>query len=129
MLTCSFRTSTRCQPTNDVLRRERTERQFQRNRSSMRPVRVSDFTVSGDIMRYRTFVLAAAAVIMFSASATAQQPALKLEIGKWSGIVTPPDGNAVNVIYDVAYAGDTLRITINADSHGTFPVTEAKLEG
>jgi hypothetical protein len=80
-------------------------------------------------MRYRTFALAAAALVLVSASANAQQPAAKLEIGKWSGIVTPPDGNVVPVIYDVTYAADTLRITINADSHGTFPVYEATFDG
>ena len=80
-------------------------------------------------MRYRTFALAAAAVIMFSASASAQQPAAKLETGKWTGIVTPPDGNAVNVTYDVTYAADTLKITIIANEHGTFQATESKLEG
>src|SRR5688572_14095734 len=87
------------------------------------------FPVTGDLMRYRTFALAAAAVITFAASASAQQPAAKLEVGKWSGKVTPPDGNTVDVNYDVTYAADTLRITIVAGTHGTFPVYEAKLDG
>jgi hypothetical protein len=80
-------------------------------------------------MNYRAFAVAVAAVITFSASAAAQEAAPKLEAGKWTGKVTPPDGETVNVTYDVAYAGDTLKITINAASHGTFQTTETKLEG
>jgi hypothetical protein len=80
-------------------------------------------------MNYRAFAVAVAAVITFSASAAAQEAAPKLETGKWTGKVTPPDGETVNVTYDVAYAGDTLKITINAASHGTFQTTETKLEG
>jgi hypothetical protein len=80
-------------------------------------------------MRYRTLAIALAALISVSASAVAQQASPKLEIGKWSGKVTPPDGITVNVAYDVAYAGDTLQITIHAEQHGTFPTTEAKLDG
>lgn len=80
-------------------------------------------------MNYRAIAVAVAAVLTVSASAAAQQAAPKLETGKWTGKVTPPDGEAVDVTYDVAYAGDTLKITINAAAHGTFNTTDVKLEG
>ena len=80
-------------------------------------------------MRYSALAVAAAALLTVSTAATAQQAAVpKLEVGDWTGQVTPPDGQTVNVIYTVAYAGDTLKITIKAAEHGTFETTDVKLE-
>jgi hypothetical protein len=53
--------------------------------------------------------------------------AQKLEAGKWTGKVVPPDGPTVEVTYDVKVAGDTLAITINAAEHGSFPFANVKL--
>jgi hypothetical protein len=49
-------------------------------------------------------------------------------VGAWTGTVTPPEGMTVNVTYDVAYAGDTLRIVIRAGEHGTFDTYDVKHE-
>src|SRR5688572_30406549 len=73
------------------------------------------FRYPGAIMRYSALAVAAVALLTFSSAATAQQAAVpKLEVGAWTGQVTPPDGGTVNVVYDVTYAGDTLKITIKA---------------
>ena len=80
-------------------------------------------------MRYSLTALAAAALLCVAAPASAQQSATaKLEAGAWTGTVTPPDGMTTAVIYDVAYAGDTLKITIRAGDHGTFETSDVKLE-
>ena len=80
-------------------------------------------------MRYSALAVAAVALLTFSSAASAQQTAgPKLEVGAWTGQVTPPDGGTVNVVYDVTYAGDTLKITIKAAEHGTFETTDVKLE-
>jgi hypothetical protein len=80
-------------------------------------------------MRYQTLAIAAAALLTFSASASAQQAApAKLQIGAWSGKVTQPDGQSVDVKYDISYAGDTLKIKINAAEHGSFDTWDAKVE-
>jgi hypothetical protein len=80
-------------------------------------------------MRYSPLAVAAAALLVLSTAAAAQQPAAsKLETGAWTGKVTPPEGITVDVTYDVAYAGDTLKININAGEHGTFNTTDVKLE-
>jgi hypothetical protein len=80
-------------------------------------------------MRYSVLAVAAAAVVTFASAASAQQPTPpRLEVGAWTGQVTPPDGGTVNVIYDIKYAGDTLKISINAGEHGTFETTDVKLE-
>lgn len=80
-------------------------------------------------MRYSALAVAAAALLTISTGAAAQQAVqAKLEVGQWTGQVTPPDGQTVGVLYDVAYAGDTLKITIKAAEHGTFVTTDVKLE-
>ncbi len=80
-------------------------------------------------MRYSLAALAAAALLCAAAPASAQQPAAaRLEVGAWTGNVTPPDGMTTAVTYDVAYAGDTLKITIRAGDHGTFETSDVKLE-
>lgn len=80
-------------------------------------------------MRYQVLAVAAAALLAFSSSASAQgATAVKLETGAWTGQVTPPDGQTVTVIYDVAYAGDTLKIAIRAGDHGTFSTSDVKLD-
>ena len=79
-------------------------------------------------MRSSTIAVALAAVLAFSASANAQQAAPQLEAGRWTGVVTPPDGNAVDVTYDVAYDADKLLITVNAGEHGSFKAIEPKFE-
>ena len=81
-------------------------------------------------MRYSLLTLAATALLASAGAATAQQPAAaKLQVGEWTGQVTPPGAETTNVTYDIAYAGDTLKITIRAGEHGTFATTDVKFEG
>lgn len=80
-------------------------------------------------MRYSALAVAAVALLTISSAASAQQAAVpKMEVGAWTGQVTPPDGQTVSVVYDVSYAGDTLKITIKAAEHGNFETTDVKLE-
>lgn len=82
-------------------------------------------------MRYFKLMAVAIALFTLTASANAQQPqpAKKLDVGQWTGKVTPPDGQVVDVTFDVTYAGDTLQIKLNASQHGEFTTTEAKFDG
>ena len=69
-------------------------------------------------------------------TAAAQQPATpaqpaaapQLAAGTWTGVITPPDGQAVDVTYDVTVKNDTLAISINAAQYGTFPAQQIKNE-
>ncbi|HEX6559717.1 MAG TPA: hypothetical protein VF021_09655 [Longimicrobiales bacterium] len=75
-------------------------------------------------------VLAAIVLALTPMAAGAQQttePAL--ETGTWTGVVTPPDGEIVNVTYDVAVRNDgALAIVINAGQHGTFAASDIKTD-
>jgi hypothetical protein len=79
-------------------------------------------------MRFTPMAIAAAALLTFSASASAQQAAPKLEIGAWTGTVISPSGESTSVTYDIAYAGDSLKIKIKAGDHGEFEAWDAKIE-
>jgi hypothetical protein len=79
-------------------------------------------------MRITPLAIAAAALLTFSVSASAQQPAPKLEVGAWTGKVVSPNGESTDVVYDVSYAGDTLNIKIKAGDHGTFDTWNNKVE-
>ena len=81
-------------------------------------------------MRYPMFA-AALALLAVSSSASAQQVPVteKVPVGMWTGTIQPPGSETAKLTYDVAYAGDTLKVVINAGEHGTFQTTEAKFEG
>jgi hypothetical protein len=80
-------------------------------------------------MRISVLAVAAAALLTLSSAAAAQQTAApKIEVGAWTGQVVQPDGQVTDVIYDIAYAGDTLKITIKAGDHGSFETSDVKLE-
>lgn len=79
-------------------------------------------------MRLSTVVLAIAAGLAFSAPAQAQDAPRRLETGNWTGTVTPPGEETVDLVYLVGYAGDTLHITMNAGQHGIYEAIEPKLE-
>jgi hypothetical protein len=80
-------------------------------------------------MRFTPLAIAAAALLTFSASASAQQAAPKLETGAWTGTVVPPNGEPASVTYDISYSGDTLKIKIKAGEHGEFDTYDVKFEG
>ena len=71
---------------------------------------------------YNKAALALAAIVILPAAASAQA----MQPGKWTGVVTPPDG-AVNVTYDVTVKGDTIGITVNAGEHGSYKFEDVKL--
>jgi hypothetical protein len=81
-------------------------------------------------MRHALLPLAAAVLLVAASSVHAQEaaPPAKLEVGEWTGTIIPPGGEPAAVIYDVSYAGDTLKIKIRAGEHGTFDTWEAKAE-
>jgi hypothetical protein len=83
-------------------------------------------------MRLMSRVLAAATAILLAlplaASAQTTAGAPTLVSGKWTGTVTPPDGQLVEVMFDVATLNDTLQITIDAGQHGQFKAEEIKLD-
>ena len=64
-----------------------------------------------------------ATIVMMPLAAQAQ----KLEPGTWTGSITPPGQDAFPVTYDVAMAGDTVKISMNAQQHGTFKFDNVKL--
>lgn len=75
-------------------------------------------------MKKMALVLAAALPAFAFVPAEAQ----KLEVGKWTGSVTPPGEPASTpVTYDVTLKGDTIGITATAAEHGSFPFNEVKL--
>lgn len=73
--------------------------------------------------RLATLLVAALPLLAFTPAAAQQ----KLEAGKWTGTVTPPEGATVDVTYDVTVKGDTLGITVSAGDHGSFTFNEVKL--
>ncbi len=79
-------------------------------------------------MQHKFLPLVAAAILAAAGTANAQQPAPKLEIGEWTGTVIDPSGNATDVTYSISYAGDTLKIKINAGQHGSFDTWDATVE-
>jgi hypothetical protein len=79
-------------------------------------------------MRYLKLAVALVAVLASAAPAAAQQATPRLQVGTWTGQVTPPDEVTVDVTYDVSYDADTLRLTVNAGEHGSFAAIAPKLE-
>lgn len=80
-------------------------------------------------MQHKLLPLVAAAILAVAGTANAQQqPAPKLEVGEWTGTVIDPSGNAVDVTYSISYAGDTLKIRIDAGQHGSFDTWDTKVE-
>ena len=84
-------------------------------------------------MRSFKAVLAIAAIsvalpAMASAQTTPAPAAAKLDVGKGTGTVTTPDGQTVDVSYDVTMKSDTTLLTINAGQFGSFPAGDLKVE-
>ena len=64
----------------------------------------------------RNALAVAVAALLLPHAAHAQ----KLEVGKWTGTVTPPNQGPMEVTYDVTMSGDTLSVILNAAPHGSF---------
>ncbi len=72
--------------------------------------------------------------ITLSAQMTAPAPAPtaaeKLEVGTWTGTVTPPGAPALGLTFAVTAPNDTMKIDLTITEMGmTFPLTAIKLEG
>jgi hypothetical protein len=82
-------------------------------------------------MQFRSYAAAFAAALMLSlpAVASAQNAAPVLQVGKWTGTVTPPNAEVTPVTFDVKSSNDTISIQINAGEHGTFAASDIALAG
>lgn len=78
-------------------------------------------------MNFRPRMIAAlfAAALLLPAAAAAQEAIPhKLEAGIWTGVVVPPNEDAVNVTYEVSYRNDTVSVMLNTDMHGQFKLDD-----
>jgi hypothetical protein len=63
------------------------------------------------------------------ASPTAAASPVKLEVGKWTGSVTPPGNDAMDIEFAVAAAGDTMKIDMTILAMGeAIPLSDVKVE-
>jgi hypothetical protein len=54
---------------------------------------------------------------------------VKLEVGKWTGTITPPSNEAIDIEFNVTMAADTMKIELSIPVVGvTTPLTGIKLE-
>ena len=74
-------------------------------------------------------VFVAAIMLLLPSAVSAQTATPTLPVGKWTGTVTPPDGETAAVTFDVKSSNDTIAIQINAGDHGTFETSDVKLAG
>src|SRR5262245_25271077 len=71
----------------------------------------------------KTLLRLLALLAVFPVAASGQ----KIQVGQWTGTVTPPGEATLNVTYDVSMKGDTILIKFNAAEHGSFDLEEVKL--
>lgn len=70
----------------------------------------------------KPLILIALALLVGPSTAAAQ----RLQPGTWTGTVTPPNGETVNVTFDVRETGDTVSITLKSE-FGDFPFSSIKV--
>ena len=76
-------------------------------------------------MKKLVLILAAALPILIVVRpAAAQQP---IAVGQWTGVVTEPDGDRTDVVYDVTVTGNTIAIVARPGGQGNYPFSEVKL--
>jgi hypothetical protein len=75
-------------------------------------------------MKKFALVLAAAVPLIAGAGSAAAQ---KIVAGQWTGVVTEPDGDRTDVVYDVTVKGDTIEIIARPGGRGNFPFSDVKL--
>lgn len=79
-------------------------------------------------MRLARTTLVAVALLVAAAPLGAQsRDSTQFSMGKWTGTAITPDGEQVDLVYDVAMQGDTLTMSIQAGEHGTFATHEVRL--
>jgi hypothetical protein len=82
------------------------------------------------ILAAATFALALPLALSAQTPTPAAPASEKLEVGKWTGSVTPPGGQPLALVFDVTAPGDTMKIDLLiTDMGATFPLTAIKLEG
>ena len=59
---------------------------------------------------------------------TPRAQAQTLEAGTWTGRISPPSGQTLDITYEVAVANDSLKISISVPEIGTFPFQDIRLE-
>lgn len=64
--------------------------------------------------------------VLVLAAAPASIHAQKLETGRWTGTIAPPDADVVSVTFDVSMSGDTTRIVANGEM-GSFTFVGVKV--
>lgn len=69
-------------------------------------------------------LLVTAALLMFGAGPAAAQ---SMAAGQWTGVVTEPDGDRTDVVYDVTVNADTIAIVARPGGRGHFPFSDIKL--
>ncbi|MEO5510115.1 MAG: hypothetical protein ABIV28_09215 [Longimicrobiales bacterium] len=81
----------------------------------------------------RTLMAAAFALALpigLSAQTTPAASAEKLEVGKWTGTVTPPEGTTINLTFDVTVPNDSMKIDMTlTEMSASAALTDIKLEG
>jgi hypothetical protein len=76
------------------------------------------------------FALALPIALSAQTPTPAAPAAEKLEVGTWTGTVTPPNGQALALTFAVTAPNDSVKIDLTiADMGMTFPLTAIKLEG
>ena len=74
---------------------------------------------------FRPLVVALAVIV--TAIMAPALSAQDLQSGTWTGEIIMPDGNSVDVMYEVASTADSLGITIAAGPMGTFKTSNIEL--
>ena len=69
--------------------------------------------------------------VLFMALVTYASPAAaqELELGTWTGLMSPPEGEGVPVTYEVALTAGSLSIVMNNVQLGEMPFTDPRLDG
>jgi len=73
-------------------------------------------------------LIAACLALLCTLLLTPHTQAQTLEAGTWTGKITPPDGQTLDITYEVAVANDSLRISMVIPEMGTFPFEDIRLE-
>ena len=71
----------------------------------------------------KPLVLACLFLLALPAAIKAQ----KIDSGQWTGTVTAPSGETIDVTFDVTSTDDATKITVNAGANGSFEFQEVKV--
>ena len=74
----------------------------------------------------KKFALAFAAALPLLAGA-GSAAAQTIEPGQWTGVVTEPDGDRTEVVFDVTVKADTIGVVARPGGRGNYPFSDVKL--